>query len=207
MIQKSGLRAILGPSWPHEGVQHPNPKSSENLDFPPLAPPRWKPKSKKNREKDDPKLHVFWLHFLERFFSQLGANLASGWSPKPTQNETKLGPKRHPTSKQAKEAKCARRLGESTIFNDFRVPSWHQILSKIGDKMDREREASWDGFWMALATDFGRFWVQVGSQNRSEKLKNEVPKPFEKKNEKLSEKWGCPSMRLYAGKWGGRPSN
>ena len=41
----------------------------------------------------DPKGDHFFVYFLDRFWTQLGANLASTWEPKPSQNGAKLEPK------------------------------------------------------------------------------------------------------------------
>ena len=62
---------------------------TDSLD--PLGPPSWEPKSTKNRSKIDPKLSKFSDHFVDRFWSPLGADLVGFWAPKWSQNWSKIG--------------------------------------------------------------------------------------------------------------------
>ena len=147
--QKSILGAVLAPR------RHPAAKKSRkpgSLD--PPGAPSWRPKFNKNREKDDPKPDVFSIHFWERFFRQLGGNLGPTWWPKPTENEAKLDPESRRRSKEAKIAKYARRLGESSIFKGSGVPSWHQKLQKIVAETNRKEHSNFAWFGLALGTDF-----------------------------------------------------
>ena len=83
-----GLGGILGPRGPQDR------KMLQNLNsgFPSWGP-SWGPKSTKNRSWGDTKGDHFLYRFLDRFLEPIGANLATFWPPKPSQNEAKLAPK------------------------------------------------------------------------------------------------------------------
>ena len=68
------MRAKLGPSWAKLG-------------------PNWGQVGAKLGQVGGPKSDHFCAYFLDRFWTQLGANLASTWEPKPSENGAKLEPK------------------------------------------------------------------------------------------------------------------
>jgi len=181
--EKSVLGAVLAPT------RHPGAKESRkpsSLD--PLGAPSWRPKFHQNRQKDDPKLDVFSKHLWKRCLWQLGGNLGPTWWRNPTENEAKLDPESRRRGKQAKIAKCARRQGESSIFKGSEVPSWQEKCQKIVAETDRKRHSYFACFGLALGTDFSRFWVQLGTQEGSKKLKKRVRTQLQKKHENLKEK-------------------
>ena len=89
-------RSEIEPGWVPEAIWAPRwlreptwPRKPDSLD--PLGPPSWEPKSTKNRSKIDPKLSKFSDHFVDRFWSPLGADLVGFWAPKWSQNWSKIG--------------------------------------------------------------------------------------------------------------------
>ena len=99
------------PKWPREPTW---PRKFESLN--PLGPPSWEPKSSKNRSKIDPKLSKFSDHFVDRFWSPLGADLIGFWAPKWSPNWSRIGPK----SDHEANAKIFKILGRGNVLEDPR---------------------------------------------------------------------------------------